>query len=144
MAIATSGAYGKLAGLPGGADGIEDFVEPEWPLPKPPSVPDAGTQAQAVEEPSRGRAPLGLGVAVKPIETEVSAATPAVAICQVLAAWRAAERELASLGVDSPDRGRVQALIVDHQATYLRLFDERMGWGDVNGGRHDGFRLPGG
>lgn len=144
MAIATSGGRSRLAGVPGGADGIEGFVDSRAFHPKLFGVPGARGEAQSMQSPSREPSLLEVGTGVTPIEIEVSPATPHVAICQVLAAWRAAERELAGLSADSPEWGRVHALIIDHRTTYLRLFDERMRWGNVNGRRHDGSRPPGG
>ena len=48
-------------------------------------------------------------------------------ISDVLAAWRAAERELAALAVGDPDMGRVHAELVGLRALHHRLFDARIG-----------------
>lgn len=50
----------------------------------------------------------------------------APAICDVLAAWRAAERELAGLAQGDPDWNRVHAEFVGLRALHHRLFAARM------------------
>lgn len=44
----------------------------------------------------------------------------------ILAAWRAAERELGEIAGDSPDWPRVNAELVALRADYHRLFEERL------------------
>lgn len=48
----------------------------------------------------------------------------ALALRQTLDAWRAAERDLATLVIDSPDRPRVLAEAAYLRAAHHRLFDE--------------------
>ena len=55
----------------------------------------------------------------------------------VLAAWRAAERDLADADDASPTRERLQVIVRDLRSLYGRLFDQRVGSLDpdaINGG----------
>ncbi|HEX5824375.1 MAG TPA: hypothetical protein VFY18_07970 [Candidatus Limnocylindrales bacterium] len=47
-------------------------------------------------------------------------------IWEVLAAWRAAERELTGLPVDHPSWSRIHADLVGLRAAYARMFQERL------------------
>lgn len=47
-------------------------------------------------------------------------------ICDVIAAWRVAERQIAEMVEDDPDRGRVQADLVGLRALHHGLFEARM------------------
>lgn len=47
-------------------------------------------------------------------------------IWDVLASWRAAERDLLRIGPDSPDWPRIHAEFVGLRAAYHRLFNERL------------------
>lgn len=49
-----------------------------------------------------------------------------VAVCDVLAAWRAAERELAALPDDSPDWADARIRVLELRATYHQLFNEHL------------------
>ena len=48
-------------------------------------------------------------------------------ICDVIVAWRAADRELAGLAEDDPEWNRVHAELVGLRALHHRLFEARMG-----------------
>jgi hypothetical protein len=50
-----------------------------------------------------------------------------IAIPEILAAWRAAERELAGMTGDSPAQELLEANVSMLQALYQRLFRERVG-----------------
>jgi hypothetical protein len=47
-------------------------------------------------------------------------------ICEVIAAWRVAERQIAEMVEDDPDRGRIQAELVGLRALHHELFEARM------------------
>jgi hypothetical protein len=47
-------------------------------------------------------------------------------ICDVIAAWRAAERRMTELVQDDPDRDRLQAELVGFRALHHGLFEARM------------------
>jgi hypothetical protein len=49
------------------------------------------------------------------------------AICDVVAAWRAAERDLAGLVENEPDWNRVRAEIIGMRALHQRLYEARLG-----------------
>jgi hypothetical protein len=49
------------------------------------------------------------------------------AICDVVAAWRAADRELAGLIENEPEWNRVRAGIIGLRALHNRLFEARLG-----------------
>ena len=51
---------------------------------------------------------------------------PVLRIWDVLASWRAAERELARATLDSPELPRIHADLVGLRAAYHRLFREQM------------------
>jgi hypothetical protein len=59
------------------------------------------------------------------------------AICDVIATWRAADRRLAGLAMNSPERDRVHAELVGLRALHHRLFDARMAERPTGGGRVD-------
>ena len=50
-----------------------------------------------------------------------------LAICDVVEAWRAAERELAGLVENEPEWNRVTAEIIGVRALHQRLFEARLG-----------------
>jgi hypothetical protein len=73
---------------------------------RPPPAPDpavVGSIVDIVDQPGRG-----------------------VAACDVLAAWRAAERELAAIPADSPDWTDVRSRVVELRASYHQLFNEHL------------------
>ena len=80
-------------------------TEPEWdePVPRPSSVPLGPRPRLAVND------------RISP------------AICDVVAAWRAADRELAGLVEDEPEWNRVRAEIIGLRALHHRLFEARLG-----------------
>jgi hypothetical protein len=47
-------------------------------------------------------------------------------ICDVIAAWRVAERQIAEMVEDDPDRARVQAALVSLRTLHHELFEARM------------------
>ena len=55
-----------------------------------------------------------------------AAATPAMGLPDVLAAWRATERELAGMSGDSPEQELLEANVAMLRAMYQRLYVERM------------------
>lgn len=59
-----------------------------------------------------------------PVDPEHPAAVPKIWV--VLASWRAAERELATTTLDSPDWTRIHADLVGLRAAHHRLFQERL------------------
>jgi hypothetical protein len=63
---------------------------------------------------------------VPPVRLAVEQIETTVGIWDVLTAWRAAERELAGITLESPDWPRVHADLVGLRATYHRLFHERL------------------
>ena len=81
------------------------------------------------ERPPRST-PAGPGPLPEAAASTTSPAGDAVAerrICDVLIAWRAADRELASLTEADPEWSRVQAEIAGLRALHHRLFDLRAG-----------------
>jgi hypothetical protein len=69
----------------------------------PPALEIAGSVVDIADQPSRG-----------------------TAVCDVLAAWRAAERELAALSVDSPEWSEVRGKVLELRASYHQLFSEHL------------------
>jgi hypothetical protein len=63
---------------------------------------------------------------VPPVRLAVEQMETPVGIWDVLTAWRAAERELAGITLESPDWPRVHADLVGLRAAYHRLFNERL------------------
>jgi hypothetical protein len=64
---------------------------------------------------------------VRPVERAVErpvSMVAAAAIQDVLASWRAAERELAVTAEDSPEWAQVNARLISLRVAYHRLFDE--------------------
>lgn len=62
---------------------------------------------------------------IKP-RARLTAGDASPAICDVVAAWRTADRELAGLVENEPERNRVRAEIIGLRALHHRLFDERL------------------
>jgi hypothetical protein len=69
----------------------------------PPALEIAGSVVDLADRPGRG-----------------------AAVSDVLAAWRAAERELAALSTDSPDWSEVQGKVLELRASYQQLFSEHL------------------
>jgi hypothetical protein len=59
------------------------------------------------------------------------------AICDVIATWRAADRRLAGLAMNSPERDGVQAELVGLRALHHRLFDAQIAESPSGGGHVD-------
>lgn len=64
---------------------------------------------------------------VRPVQQPVERSVPApkIRIWDVLAAWRAAERELGQVADGSPEWPRLHANVVGLRASYHRIVDER-------------------
>ncbi len=62
---------------------------------------------------------------VWPISPVVDHDPTMLSIGEVLAAWRAAEREIGAVPLGGPERPAIQAKLDSLRATYHRLFDER-------------------
>ena len=60
-------------------------------------------------------------------QTRLSARDASPAICDVVAAWRTADRELAGLVENEPELNRVRAEIIGLRALHHRLFEARLG-----------------
>jgi hypothetical protein len=65
-------------------------------------------------------------ILLPPLKHAVVPAVPTLRIWEVLAAWRAAEREMSAIPDASPEWPRVHAELVGLRAAYHRLFHERM------------------
>ena len=72
-------------------------------LPPPAELNVAGSIVDVVDQPGRG-----------------------VAVFEVLAAWRAAERELAAFPVGGPEWTETRARVVELRASYHQLFNEHL------------------
>lgn len=93
--------------------------------PEPVKSRPSPYEAVPTSSPTAARPRTALGASVED-------ASPA--ICDVLAAWRAAERELVDLDENDPEWSRVHAEFVGLRALHHRLFEARMGPGNAGGG----------
>lgn len=95
-----------------------------WSMPAPVSI-DEGLFARALRAAAVAWQPHWLDA---PVTTVARAAVvPDIALPEVLAAWRACERELAGMTVDSPDQELLEANVAMLRAIYQRIYVERMG-----------------
>jgi hypothetical protein len=109
--------------------------------PEAPERPEAPHERDAPERLRRGQAQLDdpPGAFDRALRAAASAWTPRVvagtertvsawraAIPEILAAWRAAERELAGMTGDSPAQELLEANVSMLQALYQRLYRERI------------------
>jgi hypothetical protein len=69
-----------------------------------------------------GRHPDDAGPIVHVVDRPVRGVAP----CDVLAAWRAAERELAAMPVDSPEWTDLRARVAELRASYHQLYNESL------------------
>jgi hypothetical protein len=87
---------------------------------------DGGGWVTRVEDREPRALQLSDLILLPPLKQAVVPAVPTLRIWEVLAAWRAAEREMSSISDDSPEWPRVHAELVGLRAAYHRLFQERM------------------
>ena len=92
-----------------------------WFLPTPGSV-DHGLFERALRTAANAWQPNWFGAARSRLE-----AGPIMALPEILAAWRATERELAGSADDSPDQKLLEANARMLRAMYQRLYRERTG-----------------
>ena len=92
----------------------------QWSPPAPASIDD-GLFARALRAAAVAWQPSWLD---EPLASAKVA--PAMALPEVLAAWRASERELAGITAASPDHVLLEANVGMLRAMYQRLYVERM------------------
>jgi hypothetical protein len=94
--------------------GRQQSLETDWPVPSSDSEGLPWPRAFA----------SGAAVGCPPAPELANRAVLSTAIRLVIGTWRAAERELAAMPMDSPSWASANARLTDLRASYHRLFDE--------------------
>jgi hypothetical protein len=113
-----------VIGPPWGAAEPITPLDISWSGPDDAPTSSADSWLVLFERPRR-RPADGADPDLRSTSVPVTAADAALRLCDVIAAWRAADRELAGLTDADPEWSRVHAELVGLRALHHRLFDMR-------------------